>query len=229
MNGSRLERAYRRHGSRYLVRALFLQQQQVYGLIVAAVALLSLYVDMSLGEFLRLAAIGCGFQLVYNLLSVAVYRRLSRPVAGWMEGERSEEATLAAWRAAASLPLEALRQGVFAPPLGPVLWSFFLLWSIYATWELELPAYSALLIFVSAVLLISYGVALRFFAAERVVRPVIEDIAAALPEGAAPRAPGLSLRVRLLAALPAINVITAVVADGLVRGGDADLEDLVIV
>jgi adenylate cyclase len=224
-----LERAYRRLGPRYLALALFLQMQLVYGLIVAAIALLSLYIEMSIGEFLRLAAIGCAMQLVYSLLNLRVNRRLARPIVEWAEGERSEEATIRAWRTAASFPLEALRRGLILPPLGPVLWSFFLLWSIYAAWDLELPAYAALLIYVSALVLISYGTALRFFGAERIVRPALEDIARALPEQAIPPGHGLSLRARLLAALPAINVITAVIAGGLSRGGDADLTELVII
>jgi adenylate cyclase len=43
------------------------------------------------------------------------------------------------------------------------------------------------------------------------------------------RAPGLSLRARLLIALPAINVVTAVVADAATRHGHAHLSDLALV
>jgi class 3 adenylate cyclase len=61
------------------------------------------------------------------------------------------------------------------------------------------------------------------------VRPVLEDIGAGLPDRAAPRAPGLSVSARLLVALPAINVVTAVVANGAASGGDAELVDLAVV
>jgi adenylate cyclase len=224
-----LERSYRRLGPRYLERAVFLQQQLVYLILVGAIALLSLYVDMSLGEFLRLAAVGCIFQLVYSLLTRRVVRRLSRPVAEWQEGARSDEATIAAWRAAASFPREVLRRGLISIPLGPALWAFFLIWCFYMAWELGLAAYWALLVYVPVVLVICYGAALRFFGAERIVRPVLEEIGTALPDTALPGARGLPLRTRLVAALPAINVITAVVAYGLARGGAADLGELVTV
>jgi adenylate cyclase len=224
-----LERSYRRLGPRYLERAVFLQQQLVYLLLIGAIALLSLYVDMSLGEFLRLAAVGCLFQLVYSLLTRRVVRRVSRPVAEWQEGARSHEATITAWRVAASLPRELLRRGLVSLPLGPVLWAFFLLWCFYMAWELGLAAYWALLVYVPVVLVVCYGAALRFFGAERIVRPVLEELGTALPDTALAGARGLSLRTRLLAALPAINVITAVVAYGLSRGGAADLRELVTV
>jgi adenylate cyclase len=224
-----LERSYRKLGPRYLPRALFLQQQLVYGLLIGSVGLLSLYVDMTLEEFVRLALLGCALQLVYSLLTLAVNRRTTRPVADWLEGMRDEDATNAAWRVAACFPLEVLRRGLISPPLGPVLWSFFLLWSLYLVWELELPAYSVVPVYAGVLVVITYGAALRFFGAERIVRPVIEDIGAALSKGVPPAAPGPSLRARLLAALPAINVITAVVASGLASGGGADLTDLAIV
>jgi hypothetical protein len=59
MRGSPLERAYRRFGSRYIPRALFIQQQSLYVVIVLAVAGASAYLEMSFGEFVRLALAGC--------------------------------------------------------------------------------------------------------------------------------------------------------------------------
>jgi hypothetical protein len=75
-----LERGYRRLGPRYLLRALFLQMQLVYVVIVGMVALLSTYVEMSLGEFVRLALLACGLQLAYNVLDICVTRRLTAPL-----------------------------------------------------------------------------------------------------------------------------------------------------
>jgi adenylate cyclase len=50
-----------------------------------------------------------------------------------------------------------------------------------------------------------------------------------LGDDAPPAVRGFPLQTRLLIALPAINVITAVVAYGIARGGNADLGDLAIV
>ena len=229
MRASFLERSYRRLGPRYLPRALFVQQQLLYPVLVGAVAVLSRYVDMSVAEFVRLALLACGLQLVYSLLCLPVEHRLTRPVAEWLERDRSERTALDAWRAAASLAWRMLRHQLFTPTLGLAVWTFYLIWSVYLVWELKLPAYSGVLVYAAVDVVVFYATALRFFGIERIARPVLEDIGRTLPDGAAPTVPGLSVRTRLLGALPAINVITAVVADAVARGGNADAADLAII
>src|SRR5919198_3776603 len=229
MRASFLERSYRRLGPRYLPRALFVQQQLLYPVLVGAVAVLSRYVDMSVAEFVRLALLACGLQLVYSLLCLPVEHRLTRPVAEWLERDRSERTALDAWRAAASLAWRMLRHQLFTPTLGLAVWTSYLIWSVYLVWELKLPAYSGVLVYAAVDVVVFYATALRFFGIERIARPVLEDIGRTLPDGAAPTVPGLSVRARLLGALPAINVITAVVADAVARGGNADAADLAII
>jgi class 3 adenylate cyclase len=227
--GSLLERTYRRLGPRYVQRALFVEHQLGYITIISAVIVLSFYLDMSFGQFVRLTLVGCAFHLVFGVLTRPFVRRVSRPVVLWLEGSRSDEQTVEAWRAAASIPWEVLRRELWSPTLGVALWSFNLGWSLYLAWEFGLPVYSAFLIYIGIMVYVCYYVALRFFGVERVMRPVLDDIAAALPDGATPRAPGFSLRGRLLAALPAINVITAVTASGLAGGGKHGLPTLAAV
>jgi hypothetical protein len=111
MSGSVLERAYRRYRSRNLVRALFVQQQLLDVVIVAVIAGPSAYVKMSLGQFVRLALLACALQLLYSLLSLPLERRLTSPVALWLEGNRSAEETIDAWCAAAGLPWQLIRRG----------------------------------------------------------------------------------------------------------------------
>ena len=221
-----LGRAYWRLGPRYLTRALFLQQQTLYPILVLAVAGASLYVDMSLGQFVRLALLACALQLLLSLLTLPVERNLTRPVRGWLEGERGEEQTIAAWRAAASLPWQVLRHQLFSPTLGVVVWSLYVVWCADLAAELDLSFASTLEVYLAVAVVVSYATALRFFGVEQIVRPVLEHIGAALPEDAKPTAQGLPLRARLIAALPAINVITAVVAYGVARGGNAHAADL---
>src|SRR2546430_717836 len=67
---------------------------------------------------------------------------------------------------------------------------------------------------------------LRFFATELILRPVVRDVARALPDGAALPHAGLSLRVKLLAGVPLISIITGVVVAGLSSNGHANLSDL---
>jgi adenylate cyclase len=104
--------------------------------------------------------------------------------------------------------------------LGSLGYSGLFLWACYATWQLDYPAYTVLPLFTGIAVFILYIQSLRFFALERVLSPVLGDIARRATEDAGLEAPGLSLRVRLLLALPAINVITGVAVAGIFQGGD---------
>jgi adenylate cyclase len=184
---------------------------------------------MSNGEFVSVLLPALGFELAHDLIAIPLIRRSTAPIIAWLEGARDPASTRAAWQAAASLPWDFVRRDATPlAPLGLVVWTFIPAWCAFLTWRLDLPAYQGLLIFVGAGVYFSYAYVLRFLAIERVMHSVVTELAEALP-GAAPAAIGLSLRTRLLAALPAINVITAVVAYGLARGGAADLGDLALV
>ncbi|MFN2615528.1 MAG: hypothetical protein ABR581_00220, partial [Thermoleophilaceae bacterium] len=65
---------------------LTLQQQLLYPVIAAAIAGLSAYVDMSLGEFVRLVLLGCFFQFVYSVVTAFVAQRLIEPIVQWQRG-----------------------------------------------------------------------------------------------------------------------------------------------
>src|SRR5438128_1291705 len=153
MSGSLLQRAYRRLGSRYLVRALFVQKQLLDVVIVALVAALSAYVNMSFGQFVRLALLACAFQFLYSLLSLPLERRLTRPIASWLDGDRSERATTDAWCAAAELPAQLIRRGFTSFPVN-LVWLFYLLWCLYLVWQLKLPVYYAAFMYVGAIVLL---------------------------------------------------------------------------
>jgi adenylate cyclase len=81
---------------------------------------------------------------------------------------------------------------------------------------------------VAAPVYLSYYLALSFFLVERVMRPVLTDIARQLPDETELVARGIPLRWRMLAALPAINVITGVVVGGVLSSGEGELADLAL-
>ena len=94
--------AIRRLGVRYPAVALTGEFLVAYPFIAVTVAVLGLYTDMSLGEFLRIFLVFAALQLIYTGL---VARRIQRevvPVTTWLEGNRGERETLSAWHAAAS-------------------------------------------------------------------------------------------------------------------------------
>ena len=145
------------------------------------------------------------------------------PAEPWLRGERSPEAAAEAWRALAGLPLHFLRSRT--PSLAVVgIVSVALVLRVRTSTS---PCWLAFPVLVAgASVVVAYGVFLRFFAIELIVRPVLADVARDLPDGTALNEPALSLRWRLLVALPAVNIITGVVVAGLAGAGRRASSDL---
>jgi class 3 adenylate cyclase len=213
-----LTRAYRRLGAGYPRVAVVAVLQLAQLNIAAGVAALLLYLDMSTGEFLRILAAAIVGMGLYNLAYGRVARDRLAPVRAWIAGTRDPAATLAAWRTCATFPREMMRQE-WTGRLGALGYAGLLVWAVYASWEVDFPAYAALAMFAAIGVFVLYVQALRFFALEQVLRPVLHDIAQEATGNVDLEAEGLPLRTRLLAALPAINVITGVVAVGITGAG----------
>jgi hypothetical protein len=99
-----LDSSYRRLGPRYPQAAVIAQQQLVYPVLLVMLGLLALYIDMSWGEYLGLALSACGGFFLYNVAYAATARRALASVRRWLEGERSDAATIEAWTACAGFP-----------------------------------------------------------------------------------------------------------------------------
>jgi class 3 adenylate cyclase len=214
--------SYRKLGRRYPGVLLALQYQIAHLVALGGVGLLALYEPLSWTDVWRIAAVATGVVLLDNLVSLRLTARLMRPADPWLRGDRHPDAAVAAWRALAGLPLEFLRRRrVFSVLLNvvPV--------AVFVWWQIGQPGLASLAILVAgtAVVLL-YGLFLRFFATEVILRPVVEDIAAHLPDGAELGRATVPLRWRLLAALPIINIITGVIVSGLSTDGQATLHDL---
>src|SRR3954449_8329080 len=135
---------------------------------------------------------------------------LVRPADRWLRGERTPETALAAWTALAGLPVDLLRFGRGIPVALNTIPI-----SIFVTLELDGTLMSFLAITAGALVVLAYGVFLRFFVTELAMRPVLADISCALPDGADLGKRSVPLRAKLLVALPVINVVTGVVVAGL--------------
>lgn len=213
---------YRKLGRHYPRLALAVQYQLALIVGLAGIGLLRLYQDMSTAQFLRILAVAIALVLVDNLISIKATFGLLRPADRWLRGDRTPQTAVAAWQALAGLALDFLRLLRFAWVIASVLPI-----SIYIWLELDLETVRTLLILMagSGVVLL-YGVFLRFFATELILRPVVADIALDLPDGADLGQRTVPLRWRLLAALPAINIITGVVVAGLATPGQRSLDEL---
>ena len=213
--------AYAKLGPRY--PRLFIAGQVLLGHLVAlgGVGLLTLYQRMSDSQFWTIALLAQLPILPEDVVTLRVAFRLLGPADPWLRGARDPGAARAAWTALARFPVELFRQQ---------RWSvvFLELAAIAGiiTGELSLPAYSFFVLMVGAAVVLLYGATVRFFGSELILRPVLELVSEDLPDGIAPPVAGVPLKLKLLAVLPAINVITGVVVSGLAHGGHPRLSDL---
>ena len=213
---------YRRLGRHYLPLALSIMFPMSVVVVLGGVAMLFLYVeDFSGSDFGLILAVAEAFTVAETLLALTGALKRLRPAEAWLRGERSPEAAAAAWRALAGLPLHLLRkQYAVVAVVGIVAVATF------SSFVLDEPFWLALPVLIAgATVVVAYEVFLRFFATELIVRPVLADVARAVPDGTALNEPALSLRWRLLIALPTANVITGVVVAGL-AGEDAGIGNL---
>src|SRR5213080_1330881 len=149
-----LERQYRRLGPTYVPRAISVQGHLLYPVVFLAVAMVSAYVHMSLGQYLRLALLGCALQFTYTLVSGRLVTRLSAPIADWLASPNDEVRAVAAWEAAISLPVAFIRRTFSRSPLGLWLGVMYAVWVGYFVWEVDLAVTTGLAVFAGAVVLI---------------------------------------------------------------------------
>jgi adenylate cyclase len=222
MERSPLRWLYRKLGAKYPRVMLVLQYQFAHVVAAGGVGLLAIYQDLSGWEFGRIMLVAQGLVLLDNIFSLRATFRLLRPADPWLRGQRTPETATAAWRALAGLPLDFLRKlrwvwiGVSILPI-----------TIYIYLELDRPGTTTFLILVAGTgVVLMYGVFLRFFMTELILHPVIADVADELPDGAELGKRTVPLKWRLLAALPAMNIITGVTVAALASRGQSSLEDL---
>ena len=212
---------WRRFGARYFQAYGAFELVSALAITVGALGLLTLYEHVTATEFTRIVLFSCACVLVSLAAGTAKAFKIGRPLLAWARGPRGREGAPEAWRTAISLPVQFVTRALWLPVVFvavPV--------SLYVTVELELPAYSALALFLGALVSVAYAAVLHFFASELALRPVVHDIAQQLPPEFAERGSGVPLRWKLLGALPLINVITGVIVSGLSTGQRASLSDL---
>jgi class 3 adenylate cyclase len=215
----RVVRAIAHRNSFALVWAQFGVAHLVF---LGGLGLLALYQHMSSGTFWLLVAISQALVALDNSLSIKLTKRIWRPVRAWERGARGEASTVEAWRAVATLPLEYSRRTLRRAPFIYTYLPFI----AFATWKLDLPWYSFLILAVVGTVVLLYSQILRYFTMEVVARPVLEELSKGLPSDFEIDAPSLALRWRILAIGPAINVITGVVVAGIAAHGHGGLRGL---
>ena len=208
---SPLQRLYARLGPRYPRVVLALAFPLSCFVVAGGVLLLNLYVDISLQTFWRILVVSAILVAIEVGAALWLAYRLVRPADRWLRGERTPETALAAWSALAGLPIDLLRFGRGVPVALNTIPI-----SIFVTVEVGGTFLSFLAIAAGAVVVLAYGVFVRFFVTELAMRPVLADVSCDLPDGVDLGKRSVPLRGKLLVALPVINVVTGVVVAGLV-------------
>jgi adenylate cyclase len=213
--------AYRKLGRRYPRLVLAAQFQFGHVVVLFGLGMLRLYVELTWTQFLWLLVASQAMIAVENVLSLKLCFRMLRRADPWLRGERTERTASDAWRALVGLPIEYLRRSRLKPSLVTAL-----PFSAFATWELHLVWYSVFVLIAGALVVTLYGVALRYFAMELSMRPILEEVSRELPDEFEIERDGVSLRTKLLTAVPALNIVTGVVVSALSTDGQATLRDL---
>ena len=200
--------AYRRLGKRYPAVFMAIELQTAWFITAGLLGLLSLYYEAPNSDLLLVLAISLALTGV--TIAVALYRSLRylRPLAEWIDSDRSDpEFAERAWSIAIGMPLYLLRRQMRLPIFGVAIPG-----SIAGVAILGLPALAFLPILAASLIAIGYSGILHYFAVEAGLRPVVVDINRVVPPRLSTGHKAISLRLRLMAALPMINVITGLVA-----------------
>jgi len=206
---------YRRLGRHYPAAFMALELQTAWFITLGLLALLNLYYDVSHSELVLVLAITLGLTGVTVFVTLLHSIRYLRPLSEWIASDREDPVlTERAWGTAVGMPVELIRRDMKRP----IFW-VAIPGSIAGVIILGLSPFAFFAIFAASLIAIGYSGILHYFAVEAGLRPVVVDINRVLPPRLSTGHKAIPLRWKLLAALPMINIITALVASAL-SGGD---------
>jgi class 3 adenylate cyclase len=206
---------YRRLGKHYPAAFMAVELQTAWFITVGLLALLNLYYDVSHSDMLLVLAITLGLTGVTVFVALIRSIRYLRPLSEWIASDREDpDLTERAWGTAVGMPVELIRRDMKLP----IFW-VAIPGSIAGVIILGLSPLAFFAIFAASLIAIGYSGILHYFAVEAGLRPVVVDINRVLPPRLSTGHKAIPLRWKLLAALPMINIITALVASALSGGG----------
>jgi adenylate cyclase len=204
-----LQVAYRRLGSVYPTLYLVIELQAGFLISAGTAALLLFYIDTSAARFFLFLGIVLGLTAINLIVAVLHGHKLLRPVRAWINGTRTPEHTVQAWQVASTISVEYWQKYWHRP-----IWMLGIPGAAAGVivFEQHWAAFFPLL--AGGLVAIAYAAILHNFAAELGLRPVLLDMAEHLPQNFRVQRPAVPLRVKLMAALPVVNIITAIVVSG---------------
>lgn len=204
---------YRRLGPWYPRVFVTAEMLVAFPVVLGALALFSFYYNPGpeKGPIILAAALALTGVAVIAVLA-RVLQRL-RPVTEYLRGDHSATTTAEAWRAAVDIPTQLVRRDFFVPVLITIPLA------ILAAVLLGLSWYAVFPLLLVSLIVVGYAAILHYLALEVAMRPVLYDINETLAEPVRIERPDLTLRVKLLASLPLINVITGMTVAALTSEG----------
>jgi adenylate cyclase len=206
---------YMRLGRRY--KLVFATTQIGASMLVAVgvVAILAAYYHPSLADATLIALATSAFTAAGVGWAISRQRRALIDIAEWgRTGVPTAAETIAAWDAAANFPMRSFRRNTLTTNSIAALPSVAVMVIVLG---LPLRAYPVLL--AAGAIAAAYGTIVTYSITEFLVRPPVEDIAAALPDDFRFTANGLALRRRLMISLPVFAAITGLVVAAVVSDG----------
>ena len=211
---------YRRLGGSYPYVFLALELQSALLIAAGTLALFSFYYDGTSDEYVLVLLIALALAEAAIIATVIRAMPMLRPLSEWIRGNRDEESTQKAWSAAISLPLYLVKRDLPLPVVVTVLPT-----CIAGIVVLDLEWWAFFPLMAGALVALGYSAMLHYLAVEFGMRPLLLEINSSLSPRLSADFWALSLRTRLLVALPMINLITGLIVAALTSDnqGGADL------
>lgn len=209
-----LRRLYKRLGRKYWIVLALGQGAVSIAVVLTALGGVTMFLRLSLPDFLIIAAVGSVLAVVATTASTLTSRNVYDLIESWHDDpDPSDGKTVTAWRAASTLVLTQYRtrspivNGVIVIPI-----------LIVATVLLDLDWLGVLALCLAVLAPAVWGTFLSYSAGEHLARPLIADLAKALPDEFPFARAGLPISVRLRISLPAYTVVSALGTAAIVSG-----------
>jgi adenylate cyclase len=209
-----LEWLYKRLGRKYwLVLAIGQGTVSIF-VVWAALLGISLFLRPSIHDLVLIAGIGSALAVIATTASTLTSRPVYDLIEAWHDDPNpTPGATVTAWRAASTLVLTQYRTR------GPIVNSVIVLPTLaLAVILLDLDWLGSLALVLSVLAPAVWGTFLSYSAGEHLSRPLVSDLAAALPDEFPFARAGLPIGFRLKVSLPAYTIISAMGTAAVVSG-----------
>jgi len=205
---------YRRLGGWYPLAFLAVELQTALFITAGTLALVTFYYEGSGGDYALILGIALVLTEIAIFLAIARARPLLRDLRQWIEGRRDPEHTARAWSAAVSFPLEVVKRDLPLPVFLVVIPT-----CIAGIAILELSWLAIFPLLAAAVAAMGYSAVLHYLAVEAGMRPLLVEMNASGAPSTNSDFSAMPVRVRLMVALPLINLITGLVVAALTSDG----------